>query len=531
MLKPLLRDLTIDRSIIDEISRRFRIDILVVADTIVSFGSEHDPANLMESYFGMSHLLGVLRQVGHVTCAHRTSDPLGAPSVVPNFRFDQHDLSVYDQIWLLGYDSGMLPPAEQAAVAAFMNKGGGVFATGDHASLGSALAGNLPRVRSMRHWNSPPPPLGPTRVDTTQPDANNIVVFENQSDDIPQTLKLKWYEWSNLGWLRRVYPHPLLCSSSGPIKKFPDHMHEGEVVEPADLNQTITLGGSTFDEYPKDANGVRIAPEVVAWGYSTGRADPEVMSDVHVGDDEPSNARWSGTICAYDGKRAGVGRVVCHSTWHHFFDINLIGDNAANRASVTDPRKYIWQKGFTYSPAGQQVLAGIDQYYRNIVHWLSPGVGIFNQLEPIVAQLLINHRVREVIEGGEVSAFHLGAYAWQYVLRLAPPCTIIELLFDPLRDYLRIPPFPWRSPIPDPGPEGHFGPIPAQEMAQAALGGALLAGAKLESIEELVKGRDHLRAGMAEAVGGLIRQTLAQSERGVKELASALDGLGSKQAR
>jgi len=47
-------------------------------------------------------------------------------------------------------------------------------------------------VRSMRAWQSPPPPIGPDRVDTTRPDANDVVVFENQSDDIPQKLKLKW---------------------------------------------------------------------------------------------------------------------------------------------------------------------------------------------------------------------------------------------------------------------------------------------------------------------------------------------------
>lgn len=523
--------LTIDTSLIDIISRWWRIDILVVADSIVSLGPEQHPNNLNEYYFGMSHLLGVLSGVGRVTKAHRSTDPLNAPGVIPNFRFTDHDLGGYDQIWLLGYSGGTLPADEQAAVAAFMNKGGGVFATGDHAGLGSALAGNLPRVRSMRHWASPPPPLGADRVDTTRPDANNIVVFENQSDDIPQTLRLKYYTWRQFPWMRQVYPHPLLCSAAGPIDQFPDHMHEGEVVVPSDLTQTMTLSGSTFDEYPEDANGNRVSPEIVAWGWSTGRADPEVMSDVHVGDPTPSNPRWTGTVCAYDGKRAGVGRVVCDSTWHHFFDINLIGDNAANRPGVTDPRAPIWRKGFNYSPAGQAVLAKIDQYYRNIVHWLSPGIGLFNRFDSLVVQLAFDHRVREVMEGGHISAAALGAHAWQYAIRIAPPCTMIESALDHLRDIVEIPVFPWHWPIPDPGPLHEGLPIPAQDLAQSALGGALLATLKIDSIEGFEKsGADHLRAGAAGAVHGLVRDTLARHETAAKQLAGLARGFEGRGA-
>jgi hypothetical protein len=100
-------------------------DILVVTDSIVSFGSEHHPNNLNEAYFGMRHLIGALEAVGSVTRAHPANDPLGAPGVIPNFRFDAHDLSVYDQIWQLGYESGSsLSTAEQDAVVRFMNNGG-----------------------------------------------------------------------------------------------------------------------------------------------------------------------------------------------------------------------------------------------------------------------------------------------------------------------------------------------------------------------------------------------------------------------
>lgn len=304
-----LFDTGVHERLSDIIKQWWRINILVVTDTIVSFGPEQDSRNLNEDYFGMSHLMGVLESTARVTRAHRGMDPLTAPGVEPNFRFDAHDLSRYDQIWLLGYDTGELDFGEQAAIAKFMNDGGGVFATGDHAGLGSAFAGHLPRVRSMRHWASPPPPTGPNRVDTTRPDPNNVVVFENQSDDIPQTLELKWYQWRRGSSYREIYPHPILCGRMGAITQFPDHMHEGEVVIPDSLDAHMILPGMSFDEYPKDSKGERVSPEIVAWGYTTGRADPEVMHNIHQGDPAFSNARWTGTIGTYDGHKAGVGRV------------------------------------------------------------------------------------------------------------------------------------------------------------------------------------------------------------------------------
>ena len=64
-----LFDVEIANKISDLIRSWWRIDILVVTDTMVSFGSEHDPRNLDDSSFGMSHLIGVLDGVGSVTKA------------------------------------------------------------------------------------------------------------------------------------------------------------------------------------------------------------------------------------------------------------------------------------------------------------------------------------------------------------------------------------------------------------------------------------------------------------------------------
>jgi hypothetical protein len=528
------------------IARWSRIDILVVADTIVSFAPEHDPRNLDESWFGMGHLMGVLEPIASVTRAHRGTDPLGAPGVIENFRFDTHDLSRYDQIWLMGYQTGSLPVEEQSAIARFMNAGGGMFATGDHAGLGSALAGQLPRVRSMRRWSSPPPATGSERVDTTRPDASNVVVFENQSDDIPQQLRLKWYEWSHGHWTKEVYPHPLLCSSAGPITEFPDHMHEGEVVLPDTLDATLGYPGmATFDEYPRAANGERVSPEIVAWGWTTGRASPEVMQGIHVGDPDPARARWTGTIGVYDGRRAGVGRVVVHSTWHHFFDINLIGDNAVNRPQFNDPRESLWRLGFRASANGQRILAQLDQYFRNIVHWLSPGVGVFSRFDALVARVAAGHALREVLEGGgaEASAQLLGAHAWQHALRYAPPCTVMQLTNAVLEEFLPIPRPPWD---PDPGPRPEedprvVWPLSPKQMAQAALGGAVLAFARLGSIDEL-EGRSvarhdgaappaaALRGGALAGVRQLLEDERTRSHAAAALLDRALEALPPMEA-
>ena len=384
----------------------------------------------------------------------------------------------------------------------------------------------------MRHWASPPPALGPTRIDTTRPDANDVVVFENQSDDIPQKLRLKWYEWSHNRWTRETYPHPLLCSRSGAITEFPDHMHEGEVVVPSALDAQVAYPGlGAFDEYPAGTDGQRVSPEVVAWGWTTGRADPEVMHGIHTGDPSAATPRWSGTIGAYDGHRAGVGRVVVHSTWHHFFDINLIGDNAANRPGFNDPRAPLWRQGFRASANGQRVLSQIDQYFRNIVHWLSPNVGLVTRFQALTAQVATSHAVREVIDGGERSVASLGAYAWEYAMRYVPPCTVMQLTNIVLDEFRPIRVMPWDGPQPGPddGPQPSW-PVPPKQMAQAALGGAVLAFSELKSVNELhdEHGLRRLHSGARTGVKELLESELHRTRGAQNLLAKALDTLSGK---
>ena len=60
----------------------------------------------------------------------------------------------------------------------------------------------------------------------------------------------------------------------------------------------------------------RVKPEVIATSHnSQGIVQKGVV-----------NTRPFGAIGSYDGHRANVGRVLVDATWHHFFNVNLIGD-------------------------------------------------------------------------------------------------------------------------------------------------------------------------------------------------------------
>ena len=306
-------------------------------------------------------------------------------------------------------------------------------------------------------------------------------------------------------------------------------MHEGEVVEPAALDAVMTANGQNYDEYPVDANGQRVAPEVVAWGWSGGYADPEVMHGIHTGDPGTSNKRWTGTVGAYDGRRAGVGRVVVDSTWHHFFDINLIGDNAANRPSFTDPRKALWSQGFTHSAAGQQVLSQINQYFRNIVNWLSPGIGPI-RFAAVAMEMALDKRVTEVLHMDKVSALDIGRHAWEVVIRRYPPCTVVQLnqeLLDSIPKLKPIPFGPWD--LPDPAPDGIAPrpPIPPIAAAQAALGSAILAVHELSREEWLSPDSAERIAGAAiDGVHGLLVDRVHDLRRELADLEDVVDRFG-----
>lgn len=239
----------------------------------------------------------------------------------------------YDVLFLFGFSSGTLPGPEREVISQFMEDGGGVFATGDHATIGKRIGNDLPRVRSMRYWDANTPTAsGADRLTTDNPGVDFIYGPPDQSDAIPQRLYPKYYG---------PLPHYLL-QHPDPAKRiievFPDHPHEGECVEPTSLTGTFEIDGQTFPEFPQVSGTPRPEPEIIAKSMSAGGGYPG-KSEV--------TPREFGAICVYDGHEADVGRVVTDSTWHHFHNLNV-------------------------APLNPDAKGKVKTYFRNIAEWLMP---------------------------------------------------------------------------------------------------------------------------------------------------------------
>jgi len=487
-----------------------------------------------DAYFGLSEVIKVLTMSTismpikfSVIKAHRDKDPAGYADF-NNFKFDEADLSFYDEIWLFGVggpgETEDLSETELAAISRFMAKGGGIFATGDHEDLGAPLCGRIPRVRSMRKWymegdkNKPaaapeaPLAVGPTRIDTTRPghDGNlSVVPFDNQSDDIPQTIFPKFYAGS--------IPHPILSTSHGTITVLPDHMHEGEIITPWSLSETLTFDSQSFIEYPAK-DGLQTVPEIIAQALVLPHTTPS-YEQAHVGDpDSITTEHMFGAIGAYDGHTVGVGRVVTDSTWHHFFNINLIGDPIAK-----DSKK---QGGFLVSSKGKKALNDIEDYFRNIALWLIPTKTQDRLFASLLWQLRITHPLSEVLRPNRVfnddEMLQIGRLASQALSRTLP--TWVPLLFilnylqdSPLGD--AIPPHPWsQQNAPQAGNSINFA-----KLTEAVLGGALV---------EIVKQAGDTSSNSPQDINEQIRISVAQGiSYGLGVLAVRLEQEGSSLTR
>lgn len=508
-----------------------RVRVLVVLDgttRTASFGAG-DP---LDVYFGLSEFVQTITSgTGftrvELTKAHRDTDPRGAADI-DHFRFDAHDLSQYDEILLFGVaaagETGApMSDSELAALATFMDAGGGVFATGDHEDLGVELCGRVPRVRSMRKWYHPnpgplgepvaPPAIGEDRIDTTQLPVGGVVSFDNQSDDVPQPLELRWYTGQAAPLWQWTYPHPLMCGPRGALRVAPDHMHEGEVIVPWDPDAILTFAGKSFTEYPAGTAGPRPLPEIVAWGRTL--AETNLTVPYHLSDpNHVADARSFGVVGAYDGHRAGVGRVAVDSTWHHFFDINLIGDPVAS---------YPKSLGFKVSTSGIQALEDIRSYFRNLVTWLAPPGALSRLFAGAAWWALVNQPLAMLVNPrndyahGDIMS--IGAYALRTVLLRTPPCSVIVSLLPYLVDGPAkvIPPDPWAGP----------GPVEAPLLdptlyLRASLGGAVVA---LAAEREKLSALDGEEA--TDAAVRVVNQGIAHGIRGLGgELGQLAKGLG-----
>ncbi|MET0287349.1 MAG: hypothetical protein ABW352_22885 [Polyangiales bacterium] len=273
-----------------------------------------------------------------------------------SFRFDsqigrERVLDRYQEAFLFGINPGELGipvtpigEAERTAILSWMDAGNGIFATGDHENLGANLASGIPRVRSMRRWTAAdgvPTVEGPTRLDTNQPETpaeyagTAQIARDAEEDAIPQPLR--WIPVSRYrsGWTEVRRPHEILCHPlHGPIDVMPDHPHEGTCFTTAEI--------SGHARRRADFPGSEL-PQVIAQGFVV----PDPPFQHHKGDVPASTIQM---VSVYDGWKENVGRVVVDSTWHHWFNLNLAGIEAAGGVN--------WDK--------------ISRYFVNVAKWIAP---------------------------------------------------------------------------------------------------------------------------------------------------------------
>ncbi len=271
--------------------------------------------------------------------------------------------------------------------------GGGVLMTGDHNNpvppnwlrngndrrtdtvetpellgLGRAIGRGVPRAGELRKWDGPP--------SSREADCFNTLTNSGlQTDRVPQKLI---HESVNADGESdpQGQPHPLFFYGPGLlIDIFPDHRHEGALVIPDVLDTA---------RWPVGPNG-QPKPSVVAFGT------------------ERRTGERIGLVTAYDGDRAGVGRIVAHSSWHHYVNINL--------------------KGFPHPAPRDSDSDKIGQFYGNLAIWLAP-MHKRRQMAQVMYRELAEYTLLEQHD----DPVRTGEIAYSLLRRSTAPCEIHELL-------------------------------------------------------------------------------------------------------
>jgi hypothetical protein len=338
----------------------------------------------------------------------------------------------FDEIWIFGLHQvnkarlnlglggggpeSELDANEVNAIRDWMDQGGGVLVTGDHAnkrpkdalphdptsncadpfdkepylSLGRALGRCIPRAGLMRDWEGSPTASeddsNDSEVVTSGLPINTFpaqIIF--QRDRVPQQLILQKFDERGLPALRGQ-PHPLFFyPRDRVIELFPDHLHEGAVTIPDEFDDKI---------WPKNADGIQPRPQVVAYGL-----------------DKRSGQKFN-LLATYDGDGVGVGRIVADSSWHHYFNVNLS------------------EFGLPAQP--DSASDQIGQFYGNLALWLCPAKKRLGITHAMSRWLVQEPLVLEGLGGVPAEDFNdklrAGRSSHQILSRLACPCEIHELL-------------------------------------------------------------------------------------------------------
>lgn len=389
---------------------------------------------------------------------HGPIDPATSPETAryTGFRFNGHKsdgtdvLAGVDEVWCFGFDPGndgstddshvtsaasAATDAELLVLAAWMNAGGSVLAIGDHHYLGASLCSRMLRVGTMRRWTNADgvPPIGgfgmpntQDRIDTNQPmnlaqrptsmgGSGAVIPFGAQSDAVPQPLEVRYFQKSKWGSpFATRKPHPILCGGkAGIVNVFPDHPHEGRVREDAEVPTTSywVVDGAT-PEYPH-VGVVHPKPTVIAWGHTT--ASPPYNHDKG-----PEQALRFPVLGVYDGESVHAGRIVVDSTWHHWFDVNLVGVNGL--------------VGFE-GAADQTTWKKLVAFYQNVAVWLARPAKRAAMLSYVAFWTAFNPSLCEELRPAS-DAGVIGKTALSVLGHVIPDCTLRDWIGPVIREYL-----------------------------------------------------------------------------------------------
>ena len=245
-------------------------------------------------------------------------------------------------------------------------------------SLGRAIGYKVPRAGLLRNWEGPPTHCGEDSFNTVVfPAGANPERPKFQFDPDPQYLDLQRFDPDGTP-NQQGQPHPLFIGRNGQlIEVFPDHMHEGEVVIPDDLDCKI-------------------------WPCRPGlQPRPRVLAE---GTDKRNKSKLT-IVAGYDGDAVNRGRIVADSSWHHYFNVNL---------NFFPPD----------SPPGT-VGDLIGQFYGNLVVWLAP-LSVRVEMARLMLTWVAGHAL--MMEEAGSGPLNTGNAAYEILLTVSAPCEINELL-------------------------------------------------------------------------------------------------------
>lgn len=365
------------------------VRLLMYADGRVQFSG---------GFGGLQYVKKVLRSRAYffadfrITTAHRQFSPSASGADEGPVSLAQLGiLENFDVIWFFNDDTFPIPESERNLLKQFMEtpvgsnvpKRGGVLVTGDHFDLGQGIGLNITRGGVMRRWDTAAE--GDQRLSTLEAGLNpNEFPDTLEADDRPQKIELTRFSFGpSLGFKRDLRPHPVMCGPNGPIEVFPDHQHEGTALAPS------PDGNAAWPT--KD--GHQEPPYVIAKGKTK---DPGVMRNEF------------GIVSAYNGHAVDVGRIVADSSWHHWFDSNLLG--------------------FTKTPEGEEALSKIDSYFLNCGVWLAPPEKQDEMCKTAWWSILWTDRIVQL--RADAPLWYLGEQAIAALGQYASRCAVTDWVFN-----------------------------------------------------------------------------------------------------